>query len=66
LWYIDKIYIEWHINDRTEEPQPEEFISEFVEICDENDICLDTSWDSMHEPYMKEERNSEYKKKRKK
>lgn len=61
LSYINKIYIEWHKKGRTEESNPDKFISKFVKECKNNNIKLDDTWDSMHRPYMKETKNSEYK-----
>lgn len=58
--YIDKIFIEWHGEGRTEYKNPKKFIRKFQILCKEKKIKLDKNWDSMHPPYLKEKENDEY------
>lgn len=56
LDYINKIFIEWHIDNRTDHENPEKFIETFNNKCADLKISIDSSWDAMHQPYMKQTR----------
>ena len=59
LNYINNIYIEWHGKGRTDYSDPKSFEASFKKTCDQNGIAIDSSWDALHPPYMKERNNTE-------
>ena len=54
LEYINKIFIEWHTEGRTDRESPKAFIEAFEKKCYKLEIEIDSTWDAMHEPYMKQ------------
>ena len=54
--FINKILIEWHTGSRTDHEDPDAFIKEFDKKCGGLGIDVDSTWDAMHEPYIKQTR----------
>jgi len=62
LKYVNEVLIEWHLNGRTDWPEPYEFIKEFKSFCALNKITVDSNWNAMHKPYLLEQNCSEFEK----
>jgi FkbM family methyltransferase len=52
--YINKIFIEWHCKNEADQKSAETWIKSFNEKCKSLGIEIDSTWDAMHPPYMKQ------------
>ena len=49
--YINEIYLEWHIGQKTDYEDAQNFINNFHFICHNLNILIDPNWDAQQKKY---------------